>query len=151
LSGINAASFATWRDALYFGNSNSTGYVYKFDVGNTDDGGAITSRIATKSYDLGAFKNDKDFENLYVNFLGNASSFTGSFTASYDLDRSGQNYSLGTANLNEATGQVAAKFPFSLSNPVQGREIQYKIVKSGTGDRLKLYELGTVFTLLEAQ
>lgn len=150
LKGINAASFATWRDFLYFGNSSGTGYVYKYDVGNDDDGAVISSRITTKSYDLGTFKNDKDLESLYVNFLGNATAFTGSFSVAYDLNRSGANYSLGSANLSEGTGQVSAKFPFSLSNPVQGREIQYKIVKSGTGDRLKLYELGTIYTLMEA-
>lgn len=150
LTGLNAASFATWRDFLYFGNSSSTGYVYKFDTGNNDDGSSIVSRITTKSYDLGAFKSNKDLESVYVNFLGN-SAFSGSFSLTYSLDRAGTDYSLGSANLSEGTGEVAAKFPFSLSNPVQGREIQYKIVKSGTGDRLKLYELSTVFTLMEAQ
>lgn len=151
LTGINAASFATWRDALYFGNSISNGYVYKFDVGNSDDGAEIISRIVSKSYDLGYFSKPKDLQSLYVTFFGNAATFSGSFSVSYDLDRSGASYNLGSANLTEGTGQVAAKFPFSLSNPVQGREIQYKITKSGAGDRLKLYELGTIFNFMEEE
>ena len=147
-SGINAVSFATWRDALYFGNSNSTGYVYKFDIGNNDDGSDISSKIVFKSYDAGLFNQDKDFKNLYVNYLGAAN---GSLSLVYDLDRSGNAFSLGSANMNEGTGQVAAKFPFSLANPVQGREIQYTLTKSGTGDRLKLYDLKTTLMLKEAR
>jgi len=148
LNGINALSFATWRNDLYFGNSDSTGFVYKFDAGNNDDGSDIESKIIFKSYDLGTWNQDKDFRNLYVNFLGGSS---GSLSLTYDLDRSGNVFSLGSALMTEGVGQVAAKFPFPLSNPVQGREIQYTLTKSGTGDRLKLYDLKTQFSILEAR
>lgn len=149
LTGINAASFTTWRDNLYFGNSIGNGYVYKFDVGASDDGTSITSRIVTKSYDLGLPTQNKDFQNLYTTYLGNATSFTGTFSMTYDLDQLGQTFTLGSASLLEGTGQIAAKFPFPLSNPVQGREIQYSLLKSGTGNRLKLYGLKTVFSIHE--
>lgn len=142
------ASFATWRDKLYFGDSNDTGYVYKFDVGNTDDGNAITSVLRSKSYDLKEFNRDKEFRNAYVNYLGNTG-FSGSYSLTYDLDRNGGTYSLGSANMNESAGQISAKFPFPVSNPVVGKEIQYSIYKSGTGDRLKIYDIRTVFNLLE--
>lgn len=145
--GIYAGSFAVWRDKLYFGNSNSTGYVYQFDVGNNDDGSDISSIITTKSYDLGQFLREKDLSRVYVGYLGNAS-FSGNFSLSYDLDRSGNSYALGGAALTEGgTGQVAAKFPFPISNPVQGREIQYTLIKNGSGDRLKLYDFLTEFAI----
>lgn len=144
--GIYAGSFALWRDKLYFGNSNSTGYVYQFDTGNSDDGSDISSIITTKSYDLGQFLREKDLMRVYVGYLGD-SAYTGSFTLTYDLDRSGSSYALGSANLTEGVGQVAAKFPFPLSNPLQGREVQYTLTKSGTGDRLKLYDFLTKFAV----
>jgi hypothetical protein len=143
------ASFATWRDKLYFGDSNDTGYVYNFDIGNTDDGSAITSILRTKSYDLGEFNRDKSFRSAYVNYLGNTG-FTGSISLTYDLDRNGGTYVLGTSNMNESMGQISAKFPFPATNPIVGKEIQYTIVKSGTGDRLKLYDIRTNFSLGES-
>ncbi len=148
LKGINAASFATWQDDLYFGNSDATGLVYQFGDGNNDDGSDINSEIIFKSYDVGLFNQDKDFRQVYANFKSGAS---GSFSLSYQLDRDGNTFSLGSAGLTEETGQVNAKFPFPLSNPVQGREIQYTLNKSGTGDRLKLYDLKTEYMVIEAR
>lgn len=142
--GIYAASFALWRDYLFFGNSNDTGYVYRYDFGDNDDGTAIDSRIVTKSYDLGQFFREKDLQYTYANYLG-GSGFSGSFSLSYDLDRSGNSYSMGSASLNEGSGQRAVRFHFPLSSAVQGREIQYTISKSGTGNRLKLGGLATVY------
>lgn len=146
--GINAGSFAYWRDNLYFGNSNSTGYVYKFDTGNNDDGSDISSMIVTKSYDLGQFFRDKEFSKAYLGYLG-GSSQSGSFSLSYDLNRYGTLYSLGTVNLTEEQGQGAAKFWFPLNQLVRGREIQYTLTKSGTGSRLRFYDLATEFYVKE--
>jgi hypothetical protein len=146
--GINAGSFAYWRDNLYFGNSNDTGYVYKFDVGNNDDGAAISSLLFSKSYDLEAPYRDKNFRNSYIQFLSR-SSFSGSFSVTYDLDRMEDSFSLGTVNMDEGDGQVAVKLPFSFNNPVQGREIQYKIQKEGTGERLRLYDIVLKYNLEE--
>jgi len=148
LKGINAGSFATWRDSLYFGDAEDNGFVYKYDVGNNDDGSDIDSVIVFKSYDVGTFNQDKDLRNLYVNYQSGP---TGSLSLSYVVDRDGNSFSLGSANMNEETGQVNAKFPFPLSNPVQGREVQYTLTKSGTGDRLKLYDLKTQFSVKEAR
>lgn len=142
------SSFATWRDKLYFGDANDTGYVYKFDVGNTDDGNSVTSVLRTKSYDLGEVNSDKEFRNAYVNYFGNTS-FTGNYSLTYDLDRNGGIYELGTASMDESSGQIAAKFPFPISNPIVGKEIQYTLIKSGTGDRLKLYDIRTHFEIGE--
>lgn len=145
--GINAASFHTWRDKLHFGNSNNTGYVYKFDTTNADDGSDITSQLITKSYDGGIAYREKDFRNLWTSYTG-ATTFSGSFSLGYTLDRD-YSFSLGSANMNEGNGQVSAKFPFSLNNALQGREIQYTLTKSGTGDRLKLHDLTTKFYVKE--
>jgi hypothetical protein len=150
LSGINAASFVLWRDALYFGDSTDTGLVYKFDVGNDDNNSGIESVIEFKSYDLDAFNKDKDFRKLYVGYLGDTS-FSGSFSLDYQIDRNGTDISLGSTNLGDLTGQNAAKFPFSLTAVNQGREIQYKLRKSGTDNRLKLYDILTEFDLKEAR
>lgn len=148
--GINAGAFSIWRDYLYFGNSNSTGYVYKFDVGDNDDGADITSILKTKSYDLDMPYRDKAFRNSWVNFTANTS-YSGSFSAYYDLDRLGNAFSLGTVGMNEGTGQLSIKLPFSFRNPVQGREIQYTIAKSGTGQRLKLHDIILKFSPKEEQ
>ena len=148
--GINAGSFTNWMDNFYFGNSNATGYVYKYDVGNNDDGFNIASTIHSKSYDLGASYRDKNFRNTYLQYLANTS-FSGTFSVSYDLDRLGQDFSLGSINMNEGIGQLAVKLPFSFQNPVQGREIQYRITKVGTGDRLRLYDIAVKYSLEEEQ
>lgn len=157
LSGINAASFATWRDGFYFGNSNNTGYVYNFDTGNDDDGTAITSRIFTKSYDLGQPIRRKDLKYMYLTFRGNTSN-TGSFLINYNVNQSAgldifnHDYTLGTVYMNEGTGTVLAKMPFPVYvlDPIQGREIQYKFQKTG-GERLKLYGFTTRFELMEPE
>lgn len=146
--GIFAGSFAYWRDSLYFGNSNSTGYVYKFDTGNNDDGSDISSMIITKSYDLGQFFRDKEFSKSYLGYLGGTNQ-SGAFSLSYDLNRYGVSYPLGLVNLSEENGQGAAKFWFPLNQLVRGREIQYTLSKTGTGSRLKLYDLSTEFDLKE--
>lgn len=146
---IPASSFATWKDKLYFGESGDTGLVHNFDVGNTDDGASITSILRTKSYDFGYFHRPKSFHNAYLNYFGNTA-FTGSFTLTYDLERSGNAYSLGTGAMSESTGQILSKFPFPMSNPIDGREIQYTLIKSGTGDRLRLYDIRTLYELEEA-
>lgn len=148
--GINAGSFSFWRDDFYFGNSNSTGYVYKYDVGNNDDGLDVTSIIFSKSYDLEVPYKDKSFRNTYLQFLANTS-FSGTFSVAYDLDRLGEEFSLGSIGMNEGVGQLAIKLPFSFQNPVQGREIQYKIRKTGTGDRLRLYDLVVKYNVEEEQ
>lgn len=140
LKGINAGSFSFWRDDFYFGNSNDTGYVYKSDFGDNDDGSDISSILKTKSYDLGTSYRDKSFRNNFLTFLGN-SLYSGSYTAQYTVDQSTQAYSLGTISMGEGTGQVLAKLPFPFENPVQGREIQYTITKSGSGSRLRLFEI----------
>jgi hypothetical protein len=152
LKGLNAASFTRWNDGLYFGDSTgNTGNVYQFDVGNTDNGNPITSIVQTKSYDLGYPYREKDVRKMYVGYLGNTS-YTGNFSLTYDMDRSGSAYSLSSANMYDASGQIEVKFPFPIgTNPLQGREIQYTLTKSGTGDRLKLYEFRTMFGLKEAR
>jgi hypothetical protein len=151
LSGINAASFTIWQDFLYFGNSNSTGYSYKFDVGTNDDGAPISSVIETKSYDMGRPHQDKAFRNLYVSFKGDAG-FSGSFEATANVDQ-GSYASLGTAALNEGTGLVRAKFPLSFSSgiPQYGREIQFRLLKAAAGDTLKLHDLIFEFEAKEAR
>jgi hypothetical protein len=146
--GIYAASFAIWRDFLYFGNSNNTGLVYKYDVGNNDDGANIDSMIVTKSYDLGNFFRDKEFSKAYVGYFG-GSDQSGTFTLSYNLNRYGTAYSLGSADLTDEIGQNVGKFWFPLTQLVRGREIQYTLSKTGTGNRLKLYDLLTQFEIKE--
>lgn len=148
LKGINASSFSLWRDLLYFGNSNSTGYVYQFDTGNSDDSANINSLIVSKSYDGGFSSREKDLRNLFVEYLG-SSTYTGSIAVTYDLDRAGYAFSLGSANMNEESGQVTAKFPFSLQNPTHGSECQFTFSKSGTGTRLKLYDYVVRYSVKE--
>lgn len=148
LDGINAASWATWRDQLYFGNSNDTGYVYQFGTGTSDDGADIESIIRFRSESFNSTFRDKEFKNLYVAYGGNTG-FFGNFSMSYVLNQDGNSYALGSTNMNTANGQVSAKFPFPLSNSVRGREIQHVLNKNGTGDRLKLYDLTTIYEVKE--
>lgn len=150
LTGINAASFAHWKDKLYFGDSRDNGLVYLYDIGNNDNNSNINSYILTKSYDMGRFVNEKAFQNLYTNYNGGATK-SGNFTVGYSLDQSTNVVSLGTMNMNEIPPTSIRKMPFSIDNIVEGREIQYEIKKQGTGDRLKLYDLYTTFDLKEAR
>jgi hypothetical protein len=143
--GIYAASFVIWRDYLHFGNSNDTGYVYKFDFGDNDDGADIYSFILSKSYDFGQFYRDKEFSKSYLSYL----SGSGTFSLSYDINRDGTTYSLGSASLSEETGQSLTKFWFPLTQLVRGREIQYTLTKTGTGSRLKLYDFATQYEVKE--
>lgn len=151
LKGINAASFTIWRDSFYFGNSVGNGLAYKFDVGNNDDGSSIFSEIRFKSYDNGLFRQDKDYKQAYLSYFGDAA-FSGSFDLQYEVDRTKTFNSLGTTNMADGTGQINAKFPFILNTqPVQGREIKFRIVKNGTGDRLKLYDILMDYSPMEAR
>lgn len=150
LKGINAASFALWNENLYSGDSSGVGYVYKQDVGNADDGSAITSKITTKSYDLGKFNKEKSFRNLYVNY-NSKSNFVGDFNVTYSLDQSTTTISLGTLDMTNTSPTSIKKMPFPLSDIVEGREVQYSIKKSDTGNRLKLYDMLTEFELKEAR
>lgn len=143
--GINAASFAIWRDHLYFGNSDSTGYVYKFDEGNNDDGSDIESVIITKSYDLGTSPKEKSFKNVYVNYNG-ALNKSGTFVLDYKLNQvDSTQVNLSTFSMTENLPGSIRKAGFPRSQSVQGREISYTLRKNGTGDRLKLYGLWTVY------
>lgn len=148
LKGINANSFSIFRDKLYFGDSTGIGYIYLFDTGNNDDQSPIVSELRTKSYDMGIPHKEKEFNRLYLNLSGD-SSYTGSASMYYDTDRSGNEYSLGSVNLNEGTGNLLTKFHFPASNVIQGRELQYILKKSGTGDRLKLDGFITELTIKE--
>ncbi len=148
--GINAASLAIWRDKLHFGDSASSGNVYQFDVGNNDNGSDINSYITFKSYDMSTLTQDKDFRLAHLSFFGNYG-FSGTFGLGYAVDQTTTTYSLGTATMNDGTGQVLEKFNFKLDGtaPIQGREIQYTLTKSGTGDRLKLFDIMTNYSLKE--
>lgn len=147
LKGLNAASFARWRDGLYYGDSTGNGKVYQFDTGTNDNGNAITAVVKTKSYDLGAPYREKDVRKMYVGYLG-STGYSGSFSTTYDVDRSGNAYALGSENMNTYQGMSEAKFPFPLnSNPTQAREVQYTITKSDTGNPLQIYDIRTMFSL----
>lgn len=145
--GINASSFATWRDYFYFGNSNNTGYVYKYDIGNNDDGENINSFLKTKSYDFGNFLKPKEFSKAYLSFLGG----DGEFSLTYNLNRFGTEYTMGDADMaeEESIGQILAKFWFPIDQLVRAREVQYTLTKSGTDSRLRLYDLATQYELKE--
>lgn len=146
--GLNAGSFTLWRDLLYFGNSNSTGYVYKFDIGNNDDSIPITSKIITKSYDIGDPIRDKEFSRLYVNYLGIPDEL-GSYSVFYALNRHPTIYSLGSQSLSGERGQNAFKFWFPMSQLVRGREIQYTVTNTSTEERLRLYGLVSFYEVKE--
>lgn len=155
LKGVNAASFVTWLDDLRFGNSSGNGYVYNGDTGNSLDGSSMESFIRFKSYDLGQFFRPKEFKRAYVGYLADPS-FTGNFSMKYDIDRYGTLYDMGSVSMGASQGQVAAKFPFPVTNVssefrVIGREVQYTLTKTGTGDRLKLYGIGTQFMMKEEE
>jgi hypothetical protein len=149
LKGFNVASFTNWRDSLYFGNSDNTGYVYKLSDGNSLDGSAMTSVLRFKSYDMGAPNFDKEFRRAWAGYDANAL-YSGSFALSWVPDQMGTGFSLGSADLTESTGQYAAKFPFPISDPVRAREAQFVLTKTGSGNRLKLYDLKAQFAPREA-
>ncbi len=146
--GIPAASYATWNNEVYFGNSSANGYVYQFDTGSNDDGSDIDSSILFKSYDFGSPARPKEFSRAFATYLGNTS-HSGSFDLSYILDRDDNDYALGSGALNESTGQTLVKFPFPLNQSVRGREVQFRISKSGTGNRLRLYDLVVEYEVKE--
>lgn len=150
LKGINAASFTLWRDQLMFGDSTTSGNVYQFDTGNTDSGNPISSMIITKSYDGGNAYKDKDWRRSYLTFFGG---LTGTFSLGYTNEQSSTTYVLGIANMNDGVGQVFEKYNFPMDGtvPLQGRELQYVLTKSSTGDRLKLFDISLDYTVKEAR
>jgi len=151
LGGINATSFATWRDKLYFGDATANGYVFQFDVGNSDDGSDILSTIYTKSFDMNAPHRPKEFKTAWGNYLANAGS-SGSFSLDYFMNRDRSiSFSMGSADMNETVGQNSAKFPFASADLSEGREIQYFLKKVGTGGRFKLDSIITEFTPKEPE
>lgn len=150
IKGVNASSLSLWQDKMYFGNSIGNGLVYQYDIGNNYDGQAITSIIKTKSYDYGIPSHDKSFRTLFLEY-GGSTSKAGSFTTTYDIDHAGSAFTLGSADISEGNGLQSVRLPFTLNNPVEGKEIQYTLTKSGTGDRLKLMDFVTVFSVKDAR
>lgn len=74
-TGISASDFAIFDNKLYFGTSQSTGFVYQLEDGTyTDNGAAINSFYHTKEFDGGKtdryFEKDYRYANLTVETLG---------------------------------------------------------------------------------
>lgn len=150
VKGVSTSALSLWQDKMYFGNSVGNGLVYQYDVGNNYDGQPILSIIKTKSYDYGVAAHDKSFTDLFLQYDGSTAK-SGSFSTTYDLDHSGSAYPLGSADISEGNGLQSVRMPFTLSNPVEGKELQYTLTKSGTGDRLKIMDFVTVFTVKDAR
>lgn len=150
-SGINPASFAIWRDKLHFGSANTVGKIYEFDTGNNDAGSAITSEAVFKSFDFSQLHRDKDFRNIYLSYAA-SQAFSEDFDLSFFVDGTTTEFPLGTALMSEGEGQTVIKFPFNFSTgPTNGRELQLRISKSGSGDRLKLYDAVVEYSVKEPQ
>ena len=144
-TGIAANDFAIYSSGLYFGTSDSTGFVYKLQDGTyTDDGAAIDSFYETKEFDGGeSWRHyDKDFRqaNFTVETLGDwdmrVSHRIDSDKGAGDgedipLDAGGSNWAaMVFANDSWGGGQTRKDIRLSLAG--EGKRISFKFSNKNT-------------------
>lgn len=135
---IQAGAFTIWKNAPYFGNSASTGYVYQLEQGQNDNGAAINAYIRTKDYSPGGLTMDKFFGKIHLvaDNLGAYNIYT-----NYFIDRSTTSFSLGNAVQNETPGTMITKvqFPIDSTHMNYGKTISFKFQQNDVSAPWKFY------------
>ena len=141
---------ATAGDApsLYFGSSASTGKVYKMYGYTDDDGTAINSYYATKSYDADTPQLNKRYKFLHINTKQVG---TWDLNVDYAIDGNGFSNTIPTGiDLTSSGLTFPMTFPwtfvssFLVNNnmvyiPTTARYIKFKFSTTGTGDYFEIY------------
>lgn len=129
---IPARSATRYRSDLLIGDGSATGKIYRLYTGNDDNGAAFTSRIRTKDFDLGNWRANKSFGSLWLELSpeNDAADDVDMVAKAYvDLLNA---YTLGTVNLDEGTGVIAAEVPWPLDTQNSGRYISIEVSNTGT-------------------
>lgn len=151
--GQNCYSLMNYERKLYCGASTASGQVWLNDIGTDNDGSAIHSRIKTKAFNLGATERRKTFRKLYLDIEPSTESTSSStISVSYSLDRGTVTYSIGSANTNEDPGYLLTpKFPFLLTNPVDGRFIQVILDSNQMAGAWRLFGSKLYYSVLDPE
>lgn len=129
---IPARSSSRFRQDLLIGDGASTGKIYRLYTGNDDDGSSFTSRIRTRDFDADNWRAEKVFGPLYLEVSPEEDAADDvNLTISAYIDVANK-YGLGTINLAEDSGVIAARVPWSLDTQNSGRYISIEISNTGT-------------------
>lgn len=147
LDDIHAYSATLYLNQPFIGDSNSTGFIYQLESGNSDNGNPFNYSWTTGDMSMGTPSQRKDFERLYI-FLNAAinSSQNTALTCIYSLDGDNGNYPLQSYTLNTtANGYSVAKFQFPVTYPTTGHWINISCSNSGTNGPLKTMGLQLIY------
>lgn len=113
------------------GDGNSTGYVYRMYSGNDDAGRSFTSRVRTKDFDLGNWRQKKEYGPLFLEVLPPTdlvSNVPLTISGYIDLTKT---VPLGSVNTTEDTGLLAARVPWPIENQSVSSYISIGVSNSG--------------------
>ena len=129
---MKARSASRFRGDLLVGDGAATGKIYRLYTGNSDDGASITSRIRTRDFDGENWRAEKSFGPLFLELSPEEDSADDvNLTVNAYIDISNK-YTLGTVNLNEDSGVIAARVPWPLDTQNTGRYISIELSNTGT-------------------
>ena len=146
----NCAALGLYQRSLYCGDSANTGYLYKMDVGQDDDGASFMSRVRTKDFNFGQTWQKKTLNRLYYDLAGLPDpGYAISLTPAYTLEASTDTFTLDAINLAEDYSRyLAPKVPVPVGNNATARWFSFDLEHSGTQGPWKLFGLKVVFTRL---
>ena len=146
---VNAYSATIYLNKPYIGDSNSTGNIYQFDSGLSDNGNAFTSSFQTADLDFGVPAQLKRFRRMYLFVNGPPGPSSAiSVSCNYFIDGSTTSYSLSNYSLTSApeqTGYGVAKFSFPAGNTSTAHWLNMSCNYSGSDGPLKIYGLQLVW------
>lgn len=145
---IYAASYATAFDRNYFGISYSSGFVYYFNFTYLDDGLPIRSVLELKDFSGKDYYRDKLYYSLFLKTV-NPGSGAGSMSVSYQLDKDGVYFDMGSVSMTEQTGLITAKVPFPFSaGGMRAKSVRFRLVHSAAGQDFRFYGGKVYYDLL---
>jgi hypothetical protein len=149
LDHMNCYSLSLFNRNLYCGSANATGKIFQLESGEDDDGAEFTSTIRTKAYSFGDPDAEKEFLKAYAVFAPESEEvYDINITPKYRLDMSSTAVTLNTINLGEdsTAGILSAKIPFSASNNLTGRFMDFELSNTGKNQPWNLYGLSFYFS-----
>jgi hypothetical protein len=144
---IYASATCIYNDYFYTGDSRDNGQVYKMFIKDTynDNGGAYDAYWCSKVFDFGVFTNEKLFDSMWISAKNSGN---WNLYVDYRLDGTINNWTTKSISLYNTYGEIVQKIPFAMSEPKQGRYIQYRIRNSNANEHFRFKKIQNVFEVL---
>lgn len=136
LSGLNVYGFAVNNRQLFGGDSitdgSTGGYLRQLDIGDTDDGTAISAAATLKHNEFGMEDYRKNLSISYFNYGVNVGTFTA--TVLRNFGQSSNSYTV-----QFSTGNTIGRWKLMANPGTVGRQFGLQFSNSYTGSLLNLY------------